>query len=123
MEALIGKSVRGPVVEVRIPQALRCDPEPLPLHFAVENLDSDFVPGDFELFDSGSDDARQFLCDLCAFARIVGGSLQLFVENFLHDDFCFAGVEALIFLRLQLVSIHPLSHFVSFNYVYKISNY
>lgn len=110
VDGLVCESVRGPVVEVGVPQALGGHAQPLTLHLPIKHLHADLVSGDLQLFHSRSDLLGEVIRHLCALGCIEGGALEPLVEDLLDDGPRLAGVKALVLLRFQLVSVHSFRH-------------
>ena len=68
VDGFVGEGVWSPVVEVGVPEGFGGDSESLSFEFTVDDLDGDFVSGDFELLDFGPDDFREFFGDLLCVA-------------------------------------------------------
>ena len=112
MNGFVGEGVWSPVVEVGVPEGFGGDSESLSFEFAVNDLDGDFVSGDFELLDFGPDGFGEFFGDLLCVAEIVLGSFEFVVENLLDDPAGSGRVEDLIWQRLQLVCVSCFGHYV-----------
>lgn len=111
MDGFAGECVRSPVVEVGVPEGFGGDSESLAFEFAVNDLDSDFVSGDFEILDFGAYDFGEFFGDFLGVAEIVLGAFEFIVEDFFDDPAGSGRVEDFIGEGLQLVGVSCFGHY------------
>ncbi len=111
MDGLIGECVRSPVVEGGVPEGFGGDSESLAFEFTVNDLDGDFVPGDFEVLDFGADDFGEFFGDFLGVSQIVLGAFEFIVEDFFDDPAGSGGVEDFFGKGFQLESVSCFGHY------------
>ena len=120
MDSFVGEGEGGPVVEIGVPEGFGCDSESLAFEFSVDDLDGNFVPGDSEVFDFGSDEFCELFSDFAGVGEIVLGAFKFVIEDFL-DDFPGSGrVEDFIRKGLQLVSVSGFGHYVPIYCLFKL---
>lgn len=113
MDGFIGEGVRGPVIEVGIPEWFGGDSESLSFELSVNDLYGNFVSGGFEFLDFGPDGFGEFFGDLLCVSEIVFGSFEFVVEDLLDDSSGSGGVEDFIWMGLELVSVSCFGHYVN----------